>query len=256
MNQVRGIQIFPLRSLPMFRKGDHLAGMIGEALVQESIGLAAGDILVVAQKIVSKVEGRAVDLATVEAGEEATRLAGITKKDPRVVELVISESEAVVRAVPGVLITRHRSGHVLANAGVDASNIGLGKDVVLLWPLDPDASARSLREALEERFGVRIGVLISDSLGRAWRLGTAGTAIGLAGVEAIIDRRGQSDLFGRTLEATIIGMADQLAAAAALAIGEAAEGIPVALIRGAPFAPSDAARGSDLLRPLGQDLFQ
>jgi coenzyme F420-0:L-glutamate ligase/coenzyme F420-1:gamma-L-glutamate ligase len=224
----------------------------------EPEGLADGDVVVVAQKVVSKTEGRAVPLASVTPGAAAREAAARADKDPAVVELIAAESQELVRVVPGVIIARHRTGHVLANAGIDASNVPADQGpTVLLWPEDPDASARRLRAALEARFGVTVAVIVSDSLGRAWRMGTMGHAIGVAGLKPLRDRRGETDLFGRELQATVIGVADEIAAAASLAIGEAAEGTPAALVRGATYERDEGEAGvGALLRPLEKDLFR
>jgi coenzyme F420-0:L-glutamate ligase/coenzyme F420-1:gamma-L-glutamate ligase len=243
--------------LPLFQPGDDLAGAIADGLAAAGLRLLDGDVVVVAQKVVSKVEGRLVALAGVEPGASARQAAAKADKDPAVVQLIEQESSEIMRVAPGVVIARHRSGQVLANAGIDASNISHeGGDRVLLWPTDPDASARRLRQALEARFGVRLGVVISDSLGRAWRMGTTGTAIGVSGLKPIRDRRGEADLFGRTLIATVIGVADEIAAAASLVIGEATEGLPVAVVRGAAYVRDEAAGMDEMIRPLAQDLFR
>ena len=253
------VSVTPVVGLPLFRVGDDLAGAIGEALARADMPLHDGDVLVVAQKVVSKVEDRAVPMRTVVARPEAVDLAARSLKDPAVAELMLRESQEIVRVVPGVVITRHRTGHVLANAGIDASNVPKGEagEAVLLWPEDPDASARRLRSALGARFGARIAVVISDSLGRAWRMGTTGHAIGVAGLKPLRDRRGETDLFGRELQATLIGVADEIAAAASLVMGEAAEGVPAAVVRGAVFVADEADEGvGELIRPLAQDLFR
>jgi coenzyme F420-0:L-glutamate ligase/NADPH-dependent F420 reductase len=244
--------------LPLFAPGDDLAASILAALKASGEGLHEGDVVVVAQKVVSKVEGRAVPLATVTPGAEAIETAARADKDPAVVELVAAEALELMRVAPGVIITRHRTGHVLANSGVDASNVGCGEEpTVLLWPLDPDASARRLRAALEAAAGVRLAVIVSDSLGRAWRMGTTGSAIGVAGMKPLRDRRGETDLFSRELQATVIGVADEIAAAASLVIGEAAEGTPVAIVRGATYELDSEDVGiGELLRPLDKDLFR
>jgi coenzyme F420-0:L-glutamate ligase/coenzyme F420-1:gamma-L-glutamate ligase len=199
-----------------------------------------------------------VPLAGVTAGAEAQAAAAKADKDPAVVELIVSEAQEIMRVVRGVIIARHRTGHVLANAGIDASNVqgADGAEAVLLWPIDPDASAARLRAALEAHAGVRLAVIVSDSLGRAWRMGTTGAAIGSAGLKPLRDRRGETDLFGRELKATVIGVADEIAAAASLIIGEAAEGTPVAIVRGATYDADDEAGVGDLLRPLDKDLFR
>ena len=252
-----GLSVRPVGGLPLFGPGDDLAGAITQALAAAGDRLEPGDVVVVAQKVVSKVEDRTVPLAGVRPGEQAREVAAKTEKDPAVIELVVREAQAIMRAVPGVVIVRHRTGHVLANAGIDASNVsGAEGESVLLWPDDPDASARGLRAALEAAHGVRLAVIISDSLGRAWRMGTTGSAIGVSGMKPLRDRRGERDLFGRELQATIIGVADEIAGAASLVIGEAAEGTPVAVVRGAVYDPDDEAGVAELLRPLDKDLFR
>lgn len=239
----------------MVRAGDDLPGLIIAALGDAT--LRDGDVVVVAQKIVSKAEGRTVDVATVTPSDEAERLAVEVGKDPRLVEVVLSESTRVVRSRPNLIIVQHRLGFVMANAGVDQSNVAPADGVhrALLLPLDPDGSAEAIRVRLEQHYAVRIGVIISDSFGRAWRRGTCGIAIGAAGLPSLIDLRGQPDLFGRTLEVSIIGFADEIAAAASLLQGQAAEAQPVVLVRGldwtAPIAPASA-----LVRPLEEDLFR
>ena len=214
-----------------------------------------GDVLVVTQKILSKAEGRMVDLTQVEPGEEALELAEKTRKDPRLVELVLRESSAIVRAVPHVLITRHRLGHVMANSGIDRSNIGPGgHQRALLLPLDPDGSAEALSQALASG-GTAPAVVISDSFGRPWRHGVVGVAIGAAGLPALVDKRGEEDRDGRSLEVTQIALADQIATAAALVTGEGAEGIPAVLMRGLRLPVGDAP-ASALVRPIEEDLFR
>lgn len=250
------LTIAALRTIPHVVAGDALATIIGDALDREGLTPEAGDVIVVAQKIVSKAEGRMVDLAGIEAGPAAHELAQTTGKDPRLAQLVIDESSEIMRAVPGIAIVRHRLGHVLANAGIDASNVAGNDETVLLWPVDPDASAATLRAAIEARYGVRLAIIISDSLGRAWRVGTMGTAIGVSGIDPVNDQRGDTDLFGRVLRATIIGVADEIAAAASLMIGEGSEGTPVALVRGARYPVADRAGIASLLRPIGEDLFR
>lgn len=251
-----GVQIFPLPRLPMFAAGDDLAGVIAEAMARLQSPPGDGDVLVVAQKVVSKVEGRAVALAGVKISPAARALAEESGKDAAVAQLILDESETIMRVRPGLVIARHRLGHVAANAGIDASNVqSVDGETVLLWPVDPDASAARLRFALEARFGVRIAVIISDSLGRAWRMGTMGTAIGASGIGSLTDRRGETDLFGRVLQATVIGRADELAAAASLVIGEAAEGTPVAIICGAGYTRDEKQGIGPCLRPAKEDLF-
>ena len=249
------LEIRAVPGLPLFGPGDDLAAAIGDALAADEPP-RDGDVVVVAQKVVSKVEDRAVLLATVRPGEEAAAAAAKAAKDPAVLELILAESSELMRVKTGVVIARHRLGHVLANAGIDASNVSADQgEAALLWPLDPDASARALRLALEARFGVRLAVVISDSLGRAWRMGTTGHAIASSGLKPLRDRRGESDLFGRVLQATVIGVADEIAAAASLVIGEAAEGLPVAVVRGAVYDRDESAGIGDILRPRHEDLF-
>jgi coenzyme F420-0:L-glutamate ligase/coenzyme F420-1:gamma-L-glutamate ligase len=243
--------------LPLFQPGDDLAAAIAQGIAAAGLDLQDDDVVVVAQKAVSKVEGRIMTLAEVEPSAAAREAAAKAEKDPAVIELVHRESAEIMRVAPGVIIARHRSGQVLANAGIDASNISHAEgERALLWPADPDASAAGLRRVLEARFGVRLAVVISDSLGRAWRMGTVGTAIGSSGLRPIRDRRGETDLFGRTLVATVIGVADEIAAAASLVIGEATEGVPAAIVRGATYDRDEAAGLGEIVRPLAQDLFR
>jgi coenzyme F420-0:L-glutamate ligase / coenzyme F420-1:gamma-L-glutamate ligase len=244
------IEIHPLTGIGEIRPGDDLAAQLAAALARQNLAPHEHDVLVVTQKIVSKAEGRFVSLCEVTPGAEALRVAELCRKDPRIVELVLSESEAVVRAVPHVLITRHRLGHVMANSGIDRSNTGTGDDErVLLLPRDPDASAAALAKQLG------LAVVISDSFGRPWRMGTVAVAIGAARLPALSDRRGETDRDGRVLEVTQLALGDILATAANLATGEGAEGIPAVLVRG--FAFSGASRpAADLVRPLAEDLFR
>jgi coenzyme F420-0:L-glutamate ligase/coenzyme F420-1:gamma-L-glutamate ligase len=244
------IEIHPLTGIGEVHPGDNLVEPLRAALAQQNLTPREHDVLVVTQKIVSKAEGRFVSLSDVTPGAEALRVAELCRRDPRLVELVLSESEAVVRAVPHVLITRHRLGHVMANSGIDRSNIGAGDDErVLLLPRDPDASAA----ALSQKLG--LAVVISDSFGRPWRMGTVAVAIGVAGLPALCDRRGETDRDGRVLEVTQLALGDMLATAANLATGEGAEGIPAALVRGFTFA-GDPRPAADLVRPIAEDLFQ
>ncbi len=250
------IQIFPLAAIGEVQPGSDLPALLTEALEVAGLVPQAGDVLVVTSKIVSKAEGRFVDLSQVVPGEQAQALAATTRKDARLVELVLAESRDVVRAVPHVLITRHRSGHVMANAGIDRSNMGAGDaDRALLLPLDADASAAALRAGLAARLVVAPAIVISDSFGRPWRYGVVNVAIGVAGMPALIDRRGETDRDGRVLEVTQVAMGDMIATAAGLATGEGAEGVPAALVRGAAW-PADDRPAADLVRPLSEDLFQ
>ncbi len=251
------LELFALPGLPMVRPGDDLAGLIAEALTRAARDLRDGDVVVLAQKIVSKAEGRLVDLASVTPGQEALTLAAEVGKDPRLVAVILSESSRVVRKRPNLLIMQHRLGFVMANAGVDHSNVAAPgqPETVLLLPADPDASAARLRDALARRFGASIGVVINDSFGRPWRRGTCGVAIGAAGLPALIDLRGHPDLFGRTLEVSFLGFADEIAAAASLLQGQVAEAQPVVLVRGLRWtAPETPA--ATLVRSAEEDLFR
>ena len=250
------LRVRALSGIPRVRPGDDLAALLAAAIARSGEPLRDGDVVVVAQKIVSKAEGRIVRLAEVIPSPRAVELAARTDKDPRAVEVVLGESIEVLRAVPGVLIVRTRHGLVLANAGADMSNIEHDDedDHLLLLPEDPDASADRLRAAL------RIGVVVADSVGRAWREGTVGLAIGVSGLPARLDRRGEPDLFGRALHVTEVGIADSIASAASIVMGEGAEGRPAALVRGLSFDDRSeaerAGRATDLVRPRERDLFR
>lgn len=247
--------LFPLEGLPLVRPGDDLVALLGEALAGIG-GPRPGDILVVAQKIVSKAEGRFVRLADVVPSPRAVELAQITGKDPRLVEVILWDTAEVLRARPGLIIVEHRLGFVCANAGVDRSNVAPeGEEVVLRLPADPDASARRLREGLAQRFGVDLGVVIADSHGRAHRKGVIGVAIGVSGLPALEDWRGRRDLFGYTLQRTEVALGDLLASAATLLLGQAAEGVPAVLIRGVPFTPREGS-ARELIRERIYDLFR
>jgi coenzyme F420-0:L-glutamate ligase/coenzyme F420-1:gamma-L-glutamate ligase len=237
--------------------GQDLALEIRRALAAAGLELRAGDVLVVAQKVVSKAEGRFVDLRGIAPSARALELAQLTGKDARLVEVILQESRAVVRAAPNVLIVRHRLGFVMANAGVDRSNVDSapGQERVLLLPRDPDAAAAQLRERLLAAGLEALGVIVSDSFGRPWRNGVVNVALGVAGLPALIDRRGELDRHGRTLEMTQVAWADAIAAGAALAMGEAAEGIPVVRVRGLSWRAA-ARDGRALLRPEQEDLFR
>jgi len=249
------LTIYPLKSMPLVQSGDDLVALIVKDLRREQIDLQAGDILVVAQKIVSKAEGRQVRLADVTASPAAIRLAQEIGKDPRIVELILRESTGIVRKAPGVIIVRHRLGFVSANAGIDQSNIAHEDgESALLIPLDPDDSANRLRAAIAQTTGIHPGVIISDSMNRPWRLGTIGSAIGSAGITVLDDRRGQHDMFGRELKVTMINRADSIATAALLVMGETTERVPVALVRGFP-AENSEQRAANSNRPTDEDLF-
>lgn len=270
-----------LSGIPLIRHGDNLADIVVSALQETNISLEDNDILVLAQKIVSKAEGRVVNLETVTPSSRAIELATQTEKDARLVELILQESKAVLRTRPGTIIVEHRLGFVCANAGIDHSNVdsphpsedrevfrgvaeeGSGvrvagsaaEDWVLLLPAQPDRSAEIIRQEIQSRTGKQIGVLIIDSHGRAWRNGTVGAAVGIAGLPGLQDLRGQPDLFGFTLRITQVGVADELAAAASLMMGQAAEGTPIVHVRGFPY-PLREGSLNELIRPKEQDLFR
>ena len=253
----RRIETFALPGIPLVQPGDDLCDLILSALGRADVTLRRDDVIVVAQKIVSKAEGRYAALSDIPPSAEAMALGAEVDKDPRLVELILGESTRVVRQRPGLLIVEHRLGFVLANAGIDASNVEPtnGDERVLLLPQDPDRSCKQLRAAIAEITGTTPAVIINDSIGRAWRYGTVGTAIGVSGLRSLLDLRGDKDLFGRELRVSTVGLADELAASASVVQGEGAEGTPVALIRG--FAP-EAEDGSvgDLLRGENEDLFR
>lgn len=254
----RTLQLTALAGFPLVRPGDDLAGLILAALAANRITPAGGDILILAQKIVSKSEGRLVDLAGVTPSARARELAAQCEKDPRFVEVVLRESREVLRAKPGLLVVEHRLGFVCANAGVDRSNVGLheGSDeTVLLLPEDPDASCRRIRDRIRQAAGAEIGVIINDSHGRAWRNGITGAAIGLAGLPAVVDLRGRMDLFDYQLQITQVAAADELASAASLLMGQADEALPVVHARGFPY-PLRESTAAELLRPKDQDAFR
>lgn len=248
------LHITAIPGLPIIQPGDDLPALIAGALTAADLMLQDADVLVVTSKIVSKAEGRRVDLRTITPGDKALRLAEITRKDARVVELVLRESVEVSRARPGVLIVRHRLGFVSANAGIDQSNVAGDEDTVLLLPSDPDASAAALRERLSTLTGAHIGIVISDSHGRAWRVGNLGVAIGVSGLPAVRDLRGQPDLFGRRLQISIQGYSDMIASAAGLLSGEANEGLPVVLVRG--LTAQGDGRATDINRAIEFDLYR
>ena len=251
------LTLLALDGVPMVRPHDDLAAIVDDAIAAIGETLDDGDIIVVAQKIVSKAEGRIVDLRNIVPSDQAITLAKSVEKDPRHVEVILRESRAVVREKPGVLIVENNLGLIMANAGVDHSNVesDAPDETVLLLPADPDASAEQLRQGLAARLGASVGVIVNDSVGRPWRIGTTGLAIGVAGLPAVVDLRGDTDLYGRELRVSEQAVADELAAAASLLQGQGAEGKPVVLIRGftsnAPKQPATAA-----LRPAEQDMFR
>lgn len=250
------MQILPVRGIPFIQAGVDLGSIILEVLKSSKLSLLDHDIVVVAQKIVSKAENRMVALDSVTPSRSARQLATEVDKDPRLVELILQESVGIVRQKKGVLITRHRLGYVAANSGIDQSNVDHSNgEHALLLPLDPDRSAQKIRETLADETNSDIGVIVSDSINRPWRLGSVGIAIGVAHTAVLDDRRGQFDLFGRMLNITIANRADSIATAALLVMGETDESIPVAVVRGIPpiSGPDGAHRGN---RPLEEDLFQ
>ena len=257
MSRTAALEVLAIPGIPMIAAGDDLAALIAEGLTRANLKPRASDVIVIAQKIVSKAEGRGVDLATVMPSARAIELAKEVQKDPRLVELILSESVRVVRSRPNVLIVEHRLGFVMANAGVDQSNVASpdGPQFALLLPADPDGSAAALRTRLGSLCGAPPAVVITDSFGRAWRRGTAGVAIGAAGLPALLDLRGNPDLFGRELQVSITGFADEIAAAASLVMGQGNEAQPVVLMRGLTWsAPANPA--SELVRPAAEDMFR
>lgn len=260
------LTLTPLQEIPLIRQGDNLADIVVNALQENKIPLQDSDVLVIAQKIVSKAEGRARNLGEVRPSQKAIDIANEIDKDARLVELILQESNEVLRTRLGTIIVEHRLGFICANAGIDHSNVNAplpkegekgvrDEDWVLLLPAEPDRSADMMRNQIESRTGKRIGILIIDSHGRAWRNGTVGTAIGLSGVPAVEDLRGKPDLFGYTLRITQVGVADELAAAASLVMGQAAEGTPVVHVRGFPYQLREGSL-NELIRPKEQDLFR
>ncbi len=253
------LSITPLKDIPLIRQGDNLADILVKSLSGNKIDLQNNDIIVLAQKIVSKAEGRMVNLATVTPSPQALELGQKTETDPRVIELILQESNEIIRTRVGAIIVEHKLGFVCANAGIDHSNVaGEGnsnEEYVLLLPKDPDRSAKQLRNQIKEKTDINIGVMIIDSHGRAWRNGTVGMCIGLSSIPALIDERGWKDLFGYTLKITVVGVADELAAAASLMMGQAAEGVPAVHVRGFPY-PLQEGSLKELIRPKGQDMFR
>jgi len=247
------LRLLPVVGLPIVQPGDDLAALLAAAL--RLLQPRNYDVLIVTSKIVARAEGRFVNLRQVVPSAQAIELAGATNKDPRLVEVILSESVAISRVAPNVLITRHRLGFVSANAGVDHSNTSADPDVVLLMPSDPDAAAQHLHERLSAMFGVHLPVVICDSHGRPHRLGTVGVAVGVAGMPGIEDWRGRADLFGYRLQHTEIGLADMVASGATLVMGQAAEGVPAVLMRGLDFAPR-AGNAAEIIRPAHLDLYR
>jgi coenzyme F420-0:L-glutamate ligase/coenzyme F420-1:gamma-L-glutamate ligase len=253
----KSITYFAVTGVPLINPGDDLAQIILTSLNAEQFRLQSGDVVVVAQKVVSKAENRYVELRDVLPSDEARTLAAQIGKDPRYVEVVLSETAEVVRHRQNVLIVAHRLGFVMANAGIDQSNIEHvgGEERVLLLPRDPDGSAAALKARLDAAFGVDIGVIINDSFGRPWRNGVVGVALGVAGLPSLLDMIGKPDMFGRPMQVTEIAVADEIAAGASLLMGQAAEGLPVIVVRGLAF-DAAARPASALVRPRERDMFR
>ncbi|MFN2237012.1 MAG: coenzyme F420-0:L-glutamate ligase [Anaerolineales bacterium] len=264
------LTLTPLKRIPLIQPRDDLVAIILTGLRDSQITLQNNDILVLAQKIISKAEGRQVNITTVDPSADALAYAAAANKDPKLVELILRESREVLRVRPGLMIVEHRLGFICANAGIDHSNVsppdvfdnGLDTaeksnpdDWVLLLPENPDQSAEKLRKALEAEIGMRLGVAIIDSHGRAWRNGVVGVTIGISGIPGVVDKRGEKDLFGYELKATEIGTADELAAAASLMMGQVAEGTPIVHVRGFPYPLREAGMG-ELIRSKEMDLFR
>jgi coenzyme F420-0:L-glutamate ligase/coenzyme F420-1:gamma-L-glutamate ligase len=253
----KSVTYFAVPGIPLVKPGDDLATMIGDALKGAQFKLATGDIVVIAQKIVSKSEDRYLELKDIVPSEKALELAEQIGKDARYIEVVLSESDEIVRHRPNVMIVAHRLGFVMANAGIDQSNIehNDGVERVLLLPRDPDGSAATLKRQFDAAFEAEVGVIINDSFGRPWRNGVVGVALGVAGLPALLDMVGAPDMFGRPMQMTEIAVADEIAAGASLLMGQAAEGLPVVVVRGLSF--SSAARpASVLVRSRERDMFR
>ena len=259
MNKPKTLSFTTIPGIPEIQAGDNLANIILKAIREAGMRLEDGDVLVLAQKIVSKAEDRLVNLSTVTPSEEAIELAQFLDKRPELVELILRESNEVVRKRPGTVIVEHKKGFICANAGIDHSNVkgqwGDDMDWVLLLPIDSDASAAKIRSDIFVQTAKNVGVLIIDSHGRAWRNGVLGTTIGLSGIPGLLDMRGEEDMYHYTLRVTTIGVADELAAGASLMMGQASEGTPVILARGFPY-PLREGHSSELLRPKERDLFR
>jgi len=251
------VQLIALPDFPQVIKGDDVAKLIIKTSAAAGFNLQDGDIIVLAHKIISKAEGRLVNLDDVLPGERAYEVANLTGKDPKLIELILRESSRISRVREGLIIVRHRLGFTSANAGIDRSNVpqDTSGESVILIPENPDASAARLREEIKQRLDIELAVVIADSHGRPFRLGTVGVAIGVAGMPALWDQRGELDLYGYELQHTEVGTADEVASAASLLMGQAAEGTPVVLIRGLNL-PSKRGQASDLIRPNEIDLYQ
>jgi coenzyme F420-0:L-glutamate ligase/coenzyme F420-1:gamma-L-glutamate ligase len=249
------LTVFALAGIPLVQAGDDVCDLIIAALEQSDAELQDGDVVVVAQKIISKAEGRTVNLRDVRPGQEARELAAATDKEAEIVQLILDESRSILRHRPGVLIAEHKLGCVLANAGIDRSNVDPDDGQVLLLPADPDKSAAELRNALQAASGKTLGLIIADSVGRAWRMGTTGMALGAAGVESLANLRGRHDLFERELQVSEHAVADSVASTAELLMGEANEATPVVIVRGLNEGKSSQT-AKELLRPEHEDMFR
>jgi coenzyme F420-0:L-glutamate ligase / coenzyme F420-1:gamma-L-glutamate ligase len=253
---VKSVTYTAVPKIPLINPGDNLTAILIDALRNAGLAVETGDVFVIAQKIVSKAEGRYRALRDVVPSEKAMELAAKTGKDPRYVEIILSESSEIVRYRPNVIIAEHRLGYVMANAGIDQSNIGRFEDEhVLLLPNDPERSAAALKAAFDQAFGVKTGVVINDSFGRPWRMGVTGVALAAAGIPSLKSMIGQLDLFGRPMQATEIAIADEIAAGASLLMGQGAEGLPAVLVRGLRFG-DEPLPASALLRPRELDMFR
>lgn len=253
----RSITYTALPNIPLVQPGDDICAIIRAGLAQAEIVLQDGDVIVIAQKIISKAENRYVELNELTPSAQANELAAVTGKDARHIEAVLAESSEVVRARKNVMIVAHRLGFVMANAGIDESNIEHveGSSRVLLLPVDPNRSCRAIKEQLDRDFAVSIGVIINDSFGRAWRNGVVGVALGAAGISSLENLIGSQDLFGRTMKVTEVAVGDELAAAASLVMGQGAEGLPIIHVRG--FRSRGPERdASELIRPKQMDMFR
>jgi len=249
------VTLVAIEDIPLIEEGDDLAHIVEKAITSNGLTLRSGDCLVIAQKVVSKAEGRSRNLTDIIPTPKAIVLAAEVEKDPRLVELILRESSRVIAHCPGVLIVEHRLGIVHANAGIDRSNV-CGADTALLLPEQPDASAHIIRQQLKKFSNAEIGVIISDTAGRAWRNGAIGFAIGCAGMAPLKSLVAEPDLFGRLLETTEVAVADEIAAAASLLMGQAGEGRPVILVRGIGVSGENSGGASRLIRPQSQDLFR
>jgi coenzyme F420-0:L-glutamate ligase / coenzyme F420-1:gamma-L-glutamate ligase len=246
------IQIIPVAQLPEIAPGDDLSRLIAEAVKGQGLRISEGDIFVLAQKIVSKAEGKIVRLDSIVPSRRAEQWAADYQKDARVIELVLSEASRIVRMERGVIVAETRHGFVCANAGVDVSNAPEGTAIVL--PDDADRSARALQMQLKKDFGVHVAVIIADTFGRPWREGLVNVALGVAGMAPLVDYRGQRDASGKTLQATVIAKADEVAAAAGLVMGKT-DRVPVAILRGV-VSVEESGSGRDLIRSAATDIFR